>query len=89
MCSYAKLKGALADANETYLGGKGNAAVMSLVAGGSAGALATSISYPLDLLRTRLASYTGSITGALQRETIAGMPCAVRLLKLPLPLMLT
>ena len=43
-----------------------------MMAGGTAGALATSVSYPLDLLRTRLASYTGPIVGALERETLAG-----------------
>jgi hypothetical protein len=43
-----------------------------MVAGGTAGALATSVSYPLDLLRTRLASYTGPIVGALEREILTG-----------------
>lgn len=70
--SYAKLKMMMGDANDAYLGGRGNKAVITMVAGGCAGALATSVSYPLDLLRTRLASYTGPIVGALERETLTG-----------------
>lgn len=49
-------------------GGNLQGGVINVVAGGCAGAIATSASYPLDLLRTRLASCTGPLIGALRSE---------------------